>query len=90
MGTFINIGNAGFQSFRRGEYIDKSGLIAVVNQSLFTEQRFSCVTRCLRFGKSMAEKMLCAYYEHTCDSRSLFGITYDKNAKTHECLIESI
>ena len=73
MGTFINIGNAGFQSFRRGEYIDKSELIAVVNQSLFTEQRFSCVTRCRRFGKSMAAKMLCAYYDHSCDSRSLFA-----------------
>ena len=72
MGTFINIGNAGFHSFRRGEYIDKSGLIAVVNSTLFTEQRFSCVTRCRRFGKSMAAKMLCAYYDHSCDSRSLF------------------
>ena len=26
MGTFINIGNAGFQSARNGEYVDKSGL----------------------------------------------------------------
>ena len=73
MGTYINIGNAGFQSARNGEYVDKSGLIAVVNQTLFTEQRFSCITRCRRFGKSMAAKMLCAYYDHSCDSRSLFA-----------------
>ena len=73
MGAYINIGNAGFQSFRRGEYIDKSGLITVVNKTLFTEQRFSCLTRCRRFGKSMAAKMLCAYYDHSCDSRSLFS-----------------
>ena len=73
MGTFINIGNAGFQRIRRSEYIDKSGLIAVVNSTLFTEQCFSCVTRCRRFGKSMAAKMLCAYYDHSCDSRSLFA-----------------
>ena len=73
MGTYINIGNAGFQSARNSEYIDKSGLIAIVNNTLFTEQRFSCVTRCRRFGKSMAAKMLCAYYDHSVDSRPLFA-----------------
>lgn len=73
MGTFINTGNAGFQSARNGEYVDKSGLIAVVNKTLFTERRFSCVTRCRRFGKSMAAKMLYAYYDHSCDSHSLFA-----------------
>ena len=72
MGTYINIGNAGFQSARNGEYVDKSGLIAVVNETLFTKRRFSCVTRCRRFGKSMAAEMLCAYYSQSCDSRSLF------------------
>ena len=73
MGTYINVGNAGFQSARNGEYVDKSGLIAVVNKTLNTEQRFSCVTRSRRFGKSMAAKMLCAYYDQSCDSRQLFA-----------------
>ncbi len=72
MGIYINLGNEGFRRIRRSEYIDKSGLIAVVNKTLFTEQSFSCVTRCRRFGKSMAAKMLCAYYDHSVDSRSLF------------------
>ena len=73
MGTYINIGNAGFQSARNGEYVDKSPLIAAVNSTLFTERQFSCVSRCRRFGKSMAAKMLYAYYDHSCDSRSLFA-----------------
>ena len=73
MGTYINIGNAGFQSARNGEYVDKSGLIAVVNKTLDTEFRLSCVSRCRRFGKSMAAKMLNAYYDQSCDSRSLFA-----------------
>ena len=73
MGTYINIGNAGFQSARNGEYVDKSGLIAIINGTLFTERRFSCVSRCRRFGKSMAAKMLYAYYDKSCDSRSLFA-----------------
>ncbi len=73
MGRYINLGNEGFQSARRGEYVDKSGLISIVNNTLFTKQRFSCVTRCRRFGKSMAAEMLCAYYDHSVDSRSLFA-----------------
>ena len=86
MGTYINIGNAGFQSARNGEYVDKSGLIAVVNGTLFTERQFSCVTRCRRFGKSMAAKMLYAYYDKSCDSRSLFAdleIAHDPSFEKH-------
>ena len=84
MGTYINIGNAGFQSARNGEYVDKSELIAVVNSTLFSERQFSCVSRCRRFGKSMAAKMLCAYYDHSCDSRSLFADLAIANDPTFE------
>ena len=72
MGIYINLGNSRFRQTRKSEYIDKSGLIGVVNQTLFTRQKFTCVTRCRRFGKSMAAEMLAAYYDHSCDSRSLF------------------
>ena len=72
MGMYINVGNSGFQRALNSEYVDKSGLIAVVNRTLFTERSFSCVTRSRRFGKSMAAKMLCAYYDKSCDSRALF------------------
>lgn len=70
---YINKGNNGFRMIRNSEYVDKSGLINVINRTLFTEWRFSCVTRCRRFGKSMAAKMLAAYYDCTCDSRELFA-----------------
>ncbi|MBQ8158104.1 MAG: AAA family ATPase [Prevotella sp.] len=86
MSSYINIGNAGFQRARNSEYVDKSGLIAVVNKTLFSEQCFSCVSRCRRFGKSMAAKMLCAYYDHSCDSRSLFAdlqIAQDPSFEQH-------
>lgn len=72
MGKYINIGNAGFSSVRNGEYVDKSGLISIINGTLFSERRLSCVSRSRRFGKSMAAKMLCAYYDQSCGSRSLF------------------
>ena len=73
MGHYINVGNVGFQSARNDEYVDKSGLISIVNGTLFTKRRFSCVSRCRRFGKSMAAEMLCAYYDQSCDSRALFA-----------------
>ena len=59
-------------------------LISVVNKTLFTERQFSCVSRCRRFGKSMAAKMLYAYYDHSCDSRSLFADLAIANVPTFE------
>jgi len=73
MGQYIDRGNMGFRIARKGEYVDKSGLIAVINRTLGTEFQFSCVSRARRFGKSMAAKMLCAYYDRSCDSRELFA-----------------
>lgn len=72
MAKYINRGNEGFSNALNGEYVDKTGLIAVVNSTLNTERRYSCVTRCRRFGKSMAANMLSAYYDNSCDSRHLF------------------
>ena len=96
MCTYINKGNEGFKSAVKGTYIDKTGMIAVINQTLDTERRFTCVTRSRRFGKSMAADMLCAYYDKSCDSRPLFeglsismpdkevnGIVEDKQYEKH-------
>ena len=86
MSLYINKGNNGFRISRNSEYVDKSGLIAVVNATLDTEQMFSCVSRSRRFGKSMAAKMLAAYYDHSCNSRSLFAdleIAHDPSFELH-------
>ena len=72
MGTYINKGNNAFRDIVNSEYVDKTSLIPFINATLNTESRYSCVTRCRRFGKSMAAKMLCAYYDKSCDSRELF------------------
>lgn len=73
MSKYINIGNAGFARATKDEYVDKTRLIAYVNRSLGTEHNMLCVTRARRFGKSMAAKMLNAYYDKSCDSRQLFA-----------------
>lgn len=72
MSRYLNLGNAGFQSIRKGLYVDKTGLIEYVNSTLGTKDKLTCVSRPRRFGKSFATQMLCAYYDRSCDSRNLF------------------
>lgn len=72
MGKILNIGKADFEQVRRFEYVDKSMLIAYVNSVLDSQNRYMCVSRARRFGKSLAAKMLCAYYDESVDSHALF------------------
>lgn len=72
MGNYLNMGNDGFQSIRKGLYVDKTGLLIYMNAILGTAKKLTCVSRPRRFGKSFAAKMLCAYYDKSCDSRELF------------------
>ena len=86
MGTYINKGNKAFRDIVSHEYVDKTSLIPLINARLNSESRYSCVTRCRRFGKSMAAKMLCAYYDKSCDSRELFSglkAEQDKSFETY-------
>ena len=46
MGIYLNPGNDGFRRAVRSEiYVDKTGLIALTNKYLDTEQQFICVSR---------------------------------------------
>ena len=74
MGFYLNPYNDGFWNAVRSEiYVDKTGLISYTNQCLNTEQRYICVSRPRRFGKSTAVEMLAAYYSRDCDSEGLFA-----------------
>ncbi len=73
MGVYLNPGNDAFRESINSEiYIDKSRLIAYTNKVLETKRKYLCVSRPRRFGKSMAAKMLAAYYDKTCDSCAMF------------------
>lgn len=73
MGTYFNSGNEKFFQATNSEiYVDKTGLIAYTNKIMRTEQRFVCISRPRRFGKSMAAAMLVAYYSRGCDSKEIF------------------
>ena len=73
MGIYLNPGNDAFQQAINSEiYVDKSMLIAFTNQRKDTLQKYICVSRPRRFGKSMAADMLVSYYSRGCDSRQQF------------------
>ena len=73
MGSYLNPGNFSFRgSLRSKIYVDKSKLIAKTNEVLCTEQKYICVSRPRRFGKSMAANMLAAYYDRSESTEELF------------------
>ena len=73
MGTYLNEGKALYEISVNSEiYVDKSLLIRELNRLVRTENRYLCVSRPRRFGKSMAAHMLMAYYSRGADSRELF------------------
>ena len=73
MGSFLNPGTIEFEEALNSEiYIDKSGLIEITNAVLRTQQKFMCISRPRRFGKSMAANMLSAYYDRSVNSEHLF------------------
>ena len=82
MGRFVNPNNSAFQKAVVSKiYVDKTGLIDLINGFLGTQQAFICNSRPRRFGKSMAANMLAAYYSKGCDSHELFaGLQIEKNA----------
>lgn len=74
MGIYVNPGLASYRIDRNDEYyVDKSGMISILNKKIDTADRFVCVSRPRRFGKTMAARMLAAYYSKGCDSSPLFA-----------------
>ena len=88
MGIYLNPGSDSFLEALRSEvYVDKTGLIAHTNKCLNTKQKFICVSRPRRFGKSMALEMLAAYYSWGCDSKTVFaGLEIEKDETFEEYL----
>ncbi len=73
MGLYVNPGSEKFSIATRSEiYVDKTMLLSELNRRLGTEDRFLAVSRPRRFGKTMAESMMAAYYSKGCDSAGLF------------------
>ncbi len=94
MGSYLNPGSRSFEMALASEiFVDKSLLIEKTNRMLGTLQRFVCVSRPRRFGKSMAADMLAAYYGNGKDTSALFDNlkissceSYNKNRNQYDVL----
>ncbi|MBU5480135.1 AAA family ATPase [Blautia sp. MSJ-19] len=87
MGNYLNPGSQAFQMILDSQiFVDKSGLIAVANRYIRTMQRYMCVSRPRRFGKSTAADMLAAYYGREQDAAYLFDklkISQEQSYRKH-------
>lgn len=73
MGSYLNPGSKDFQeSLNSKIYVDKTLLIARTNELVCTKQKYICLSRPRRFGKSMAADMLAAYYGCEEDTSAIF------------------
>jgi len=73
MGAYYNPGNGNFESDLSSRiFIDKSLIISKLNEVIGTNEKFICISRPRRFGKSMTANMITAYYSKGCDSTGLF------------------
>ncbi len=73
MGNLFNPGNDNFECDRNDKiYVDKTGLIAFLNDRLRSSNRCFALSHARRFGKSHAADMIEAYYSRGCDSSKIF------------------
>ncbi|MBQ9062423.1 MAG: AAA family ATPase, partial [Eubacterium sp.] len=74
MGIYLNPGNSIFREVVCGDiYVDKTMMIKETNRMMDTGNKYICMSRPRRFGKTFASNMLCAYYSKGCDSGELFA-----------------
>ena len=81
MGIYFNPGNASFRGDVSSRiYVDKTGLLEVLNRRIGSAERCIALSHARRFGKSQAAGMIDAYYSKGSDSKELFlGKTISKN-----------
>ena len=76
MGVYFNPRNESFTKDRNYKiYIDKTGLLEYLNESVGTPKNCIALSHARRFGKSHAAGMIDAYYSRGCDSTKLFEDT---------------
>ena len=74
MGIYVNPGNENLKEALRSEiFVDKSLFISKISSFINTRQKFICVSRPRRFGKSMIGDLMKAYFSKGCDSKKLFS-----------------
>ncbi len=82
MGTCLNPGNKGFQEILQSEYVDKTGLIELINATVGTMEKLICAIL------QMKERNYPAVLEEYGGEIVMVGINYDAEKKVHSCVIE--
>ena len=72
MSEFIDYGDSDFRTTMNGDFVDKSDLLNFLNKNLDSPNKYICISRPRRFGKSVAAQMAYAYYDRSCKSDELF------------------
>lgn len=88
MGIYLNPDSSAFRESLNSEiYVDKSLLIKYLNDVILTRDKYVCVSRPRRFGKSMAAEMLAAYYSRAESTENLFdGLKISEEASYRQHL----
>ena len=74
MGIYLNPNYSNFkETIHSTIYVDKTMMIDAVNRLMDKGNKYICISRPRRFGKTIAGNMLSAYYSNGCDSRELFA-----------------
>ncbi|MCD8205811.1 MAG: AAA family ATPase [Clostridia bacterium] len=70
---FLNPGSWGFTKLKNSEFfVDKTGMLEKLNESIAKYCKYRCVSRPRGFGKTSDAQMIAAYYDRTAYSRNLF------------------
>lgn len=75
MGYYLNNEDAylKYQEVVKGAYfIDKSAILTEIIPLIKTSQKYVCITRPRRFGKTTAANMIGAFFSRACDSADIF------------------
>ena len=73
MGIYLNPGNENFRSMLKATiYVDKTMMLKSLNEFIDRDNKYVCISRPRRFGKTIASEMISAYYSKGCDSHELF------------------
>ena len=87
MGIYLNSYKplTNYKNLYRSKYfVDKSLIIEKINEVIETSDKYICVTRPRRFGKSSVVDMLGAYYSKAVDSKEIFDNLKIREAESYE------
>ncbi|MBQ7456277.1 MAG: AAA family ATPase [Desulfovibrio sp.] len=87
MFSCLNPGDSDFIAAKNSKiYVDKSELLIYTNEFINTVQKYICISRPRRFGKTIAANMLASYYDLTGNAKVAFKglkIQNDQSFCTH-------